>query len=316
MNFVKIPENGASWTGTLCYTIATGLDLPSDVSVEIVDAISGELLGRRRLYSITEAEFDIAPYVRNAVADATPSSETIALSPSARCVVVRAGGVESPRRMFYRAAVDCAKAHMLSSAKQPSVVARGDAIRLTLFARSAVRVTVVNKSVPSPIALSTINTEGMPVEVAISTSSYTGLSDTISVTIVLDNMYTLSYVYNIIEPAPLCRRIAWYNTEGGIECYTFPRSVRESVGAELMANISGHAPRLRGIVARYRLLSAVEMREEVERIVGIVFSPEVFECSDKECSRVKLVDRTIAFDDHGGLRRVELNIEKEWGQRL
>lgn len=316
MKFVKIPENGASWDVALCYTIATGQNLTSDVSVEVVDAASGEILGTRRLYGILEAEIDIAPYVRNAVGEATPSSATISLSPSARRIVVRAGGVESEERVFYRTPLDCSTPHLLSSTNQPSVVERGDVIRLTVFAQSEVRVSVTDRRITTIENFSAISNRGMPVEIAISTTSFKGYNIPIRVKIVCDRQQTYTLDYTVVEPTGTSYRIAWYNPEGGIECYTFPRSVRESLGAELMTEIRGRTPRLRGVVARYRLVSAFEKREEVERIAKVIFSPEVFECSGTECSPLKLADRHIVFDDHGGLRRVELSVEKEWTRGL
>lgn len=316
MKFVKIPENGASWDVALCYTIATEGRTASDVSIEVIDAISGEILGTRRLYSILEAEIDIAPYVRNAVGEATPSSATISLSPSARCIVVRAGGVESAERVFFRAQLDCSTPHLLSDTNQPTAVERGDVIRLTVFAQSDVRVSVTDRRITAVESISAISTRGMPVEIAISTSSFKGYNVPIRVNVVCDLRQTYTLDYTVVEPSATSYRIAWYNPEGGIECYTFPRSVRESMGAELMTEIRGRTPRLKGVVARYHLVSSFEKREEVERISKVIFSPEVFECREAECSPLKFTDRHIVFDDHGGLRRVELSVEKEWTRGL
>lgn len=312
MKFVKIPENGASWDVALCYTIATEQNQPSDVCVEVVDAISGEILGTRRLYGIIQAEIDIAPYVRNAVGAATPSSAKIALSPSARCIVVRAEGVDSPERVFYRAPLDCSTPHMLSDTNQPAVVERGDVIRLTAFAQSEVRVSASDRRVTAIENFSAINSRGMPVEIAISTSSFAGDNVPIRVKVVCDRAQTYIFDYTVVEPTSTSYRIAWYNPKGGIECYTFPRSARKSLEAELMTEIRGRAPRLRGVVARYRLVSAFEKREEMERIAMVIISPEVFECRGEECNALKLADRKITFDDHGEMRRMELIVEKEW----
>lgn len=316
MKFVKIPEDGASWDSPLCYTIATELSEPSDVVVEIVDAISGEQMGVRRLYGITEAEIDIAPYVRGAIGVAVLSTATLQLSPVARRVVVRVGDVEAPSRLYYRTKVDVSTPHILSSTEQPRVVACGDAIRLTLFAKSEVRVTVRNLSILSPVAFQALVTCGMPVELAVDTSSYRGGSVSIMVEINCDRSVVFSLDYTVVEPSAGGCRLAWYNTKGGIECYTFPRMVQKSLESQLMTDVVGVAPRLRSVVARYSLLSAMERTEEVKRILDIVLSPDLYECTGKECRSVRLLDRAIAFDDHGGLRRIELNIEKSWRREL
>lgn len=312
MRFLKIPENGASWNAALCYTMATERGLKDDMVVEVIDAISGEVLGTRRLYGITTAEIDIAPYVRNAIGVATLTTAILELSPSARAIIVRANGVDAEQRIFYRAKLHTTSPHILSSLKQPSVVAHGDVIRITAFATEEVRVSVEDKRIVEAEVVSAIQSKGMPVEIAVQTSLYVGHNVPIRVKVTCDRGYTYTFDCTIVEPTEASYRIAWYNTEGGIECYTFPRGVRESLGAEMAAEIRGRASRLRGVVARYRLVSAFEARDEVERIAGVIFSPEVYECKGVESSVVKLLDREIRYDDHGGLRRVELGVEKEW----
>lgn len=316
MKFVKLPKNGASWDGALSYTIATSDGMTGDAVVEVVDAISGATLGTRRLYGISRAEFDVAPYVRNAIGEATPLSATLSRSPSARKIIVRANGVESEERLFFRATLDTSAPQILSATKQSSVVAHGAKICLTVFAQEEVRLTIVDRRATTSETYSAIATSGMPVDIAVATSFYAGDNIPLTLKIVCDRKQTYTLDYTIVEPTSSSYSIAWYNTQGGIESYTFPRAVRESIGAELMSAVRGRAPRLRGVVARYRLLSAFERQEEVERLVGVIFSPEVFEVGDEGCSRVVLENRTISFDDHGGLRRVELCVKKEWSRGL
>lgn len=316
MRFTKIPNDGASWDSALCYAIETESSNPSDVVVEIVDAISGELMGVRRLYGITEAEIDIAPYVRRAIGVATLSTATLQLSPSARKVVVRVGDVEAPVRLYYRATIDLSRPHIISSMEHQRVVGCGEVIRYTLYAKREVRVTVSDKSLLSPVRFAALDTFGLPVELAIDTSSYKGDSVPITVEITCDNLEVYTMDYAVMEPSAGGCRLAWYNSDGGIECYTFPRVIRSSIESTLMTQIHGAIPRLRTAAVRYRLISAMERSKEIERILGIVLSPDIFECNGKECRSVKLLSRNIAFDDHGGLRRIELEIEKGWRREL
>lgn len=309
MKFVKIPENGASWAEPLCYTINTESTLPKDLVVEIVDDSAGEVIGTKHLYGVTEAEIDIAPYVRRSISATLPAAgSNIAISPSARSITVRVEGVSSAARVFFRAKIDCSVGHMLSSLQQQSVVARGEVIRLTVYGQEIVRAWFIDKRTMSYSPMTAIRTAGLPVEIAVPTNMFTGGSVPISVEVQCDGGEPSVFNYTITEPEASTMRVAWHNADGGVECYTFPAAVRMRYEAELDATVERRATL--PATMRYRLLSAYESREQMERLIGIVASPEVYECQGDRCEPLKLVSRKIEFDDHGALRRMELIVEK------
>lgn len=312
MKFVKIPENGASWAEPLCYTINTESTLPKDLVVEIVDESAGEVIGIKHLYGVTEADIDIAPYVRRSISATLPAEGShITISPSARSITVRVEGVSSAARVFFRAKIDCSVGHMLSSFQQQSVVARGEVIRLTVYGQEIVRAWSIDKRTMSYSPVTEIRTAGLPVEIVVQTNMFTGGSVPISVEVQCDGGVPSVFNYTITEPEASTMRVAWHNADGGVECYTFPMAVRMKYEAELSV-IDAIAQRHAMLPAtmRYRLLSAYESREQMERLIGIVASPEVYECRGDRCEPLQLVSRKIEFDDHGALRRMELIVEK------
>jgi hypothetical protein len=74
MRFISIPQNGMSWSDRLIYSFATGLDEPTDVDIEIFDIDANQLIARKRLYSVTYSDVDIAPILRS-IADMRIKSE-------------------------------------------------------------------------------------------------------------------------------------------------------------------------------------------------------------------------------------------------
>lgn len=115
MNFVKLPENGASWAESLCYTIDTESSEPQDLVVEILDRYGGSVIGTKRLYSVTVAEIDIAPYVRSAVSERSTEKcvgRYIVASGNERSVACGRRGVRAANtlscgdRLFHRANVE------------------------------------------------------------------------------------------------------------------------------------------------------------------------------------------------------------------
>lgn len=97
-----------------------------------------------------------------------------------------------------------------------------------------------------------------------------------------------------------------------MECYNFPKAIRE----QYVAEVAGCPQNLTELVAKYRLVSAFEMMAEIERLIKVIFSPEVYECRGEECYPLTLTSRKVDFNDHGLLRQLELNVEKRWRRAL
>lgn len=308
MQFVKIPNNGATWQEPICYTIDTEGVVEEEVIVEIVDDISGAVIGRKRLYGVSAVEIDIAPYLRSVI-DATPSATTVlSLSPSARRVSLRIGDVQSESRVFFRRPFDSSAQQLLSSYIQSAEVARGDIIRLTIFSPNEVSITVTDTTGRVMPMSTTLRSSGLPVETAIPTLPYSGERVPLKIDIDGDGKRMVSIMRTVVEPsAHAGRLVVWYNTTGGIESYTFPTTIRQSIETKVIGNTQ-----LKEITLREKLVSGYELLSELQRISGVIFSPEVFECNGTECTPLQLSSRRIDYDDHGAMRRVELNIESRW----
>ena len=65
MKFTLLPKTYSSYREPLIYEFDTQT-APADVEVRVVEATTGEVIGRKMLYGVSTARVDIAPFVRRA----------------------------------------------------------------------------------------------------------------------------------------------------------------------------------------------------------------------------------------------------------
>ena len=315
MKFTSIPNNGSSWGDELIYAIDTEVDTPSNIVVDIRDTNRNVSLGRYRLYGVITAEINISPYLRSLenLEIKTSTTATSYISPASRTIGVMINGYPSDARTFFRAPLDYDKSHTLSEITANQTISLGDAIRLTAFAKEDLVVTINKYSSNRLIGSETLrgHTYGNPVEVVIPTSRFRSDTERIVVTIRADDGETLQHIlYNVVERGESSRRLMWYNKLGGVECYTFPTSLRTRYKAEMSKSIGiGGVPM--DICSRerhYRISSALETPQEMNRIADIVFSPHIYEMLGDDIVEVELTSREVLFDKHGMLRQLSLDI--------
>ena len=312
MKFITIPKNGSSWQKPLCYSFSTESTTARDVVVEVVDRLSGDVIGKRRLYNVIEAEIDIAPYVRNAISYLPNLGVRLSISSLAKCIAVRIDGITSETRVFYYAEFDDSSSHLLTSEPLSTTILQGDIIALTVFAPHEVKVRVVDKRNVSGVAtISAIQSNGMPVNVAIPTASYGRGQVPITVEIYCDTALLRSIDYTLVSTESTdSHRVVWYNDNGGIESYNFAAAVREQYEVKVVDAVDGCLPRVTAAKERCRMVSFYEIGEQMERIIRMIFSPVVYGCKETVCEPLRFVGRRVDFDDHGALRRLIVNVEK------
>ena len=109
-------------------------------------------------------------------------------------------------------------------------------------------------------------------------------------------------------------RLAWVNPSGGMECYTFPQSVKRSVAvkSEDVEGECGWYRRVTGscVVRRLRMIGATQ--DEVDWALEVLLSPKVYRCDGWESISVQLLTDTLTYDEHGRLHRLEFDINEEW----
>ena len=317
MKFTSIPNNGSSWGDELIYAIDTEVDTPSNLVVDIRDLKSNKSLGRYRLYGVTTAEVNISPYLRSLENLEIKRSNTATsyISPASRTIALLINGYASEERTFFRAQLDYDKNYVLSEITTDQTISLGEAIRLTAFAKENLSVLIEKYASNRYIGSESINqrTYGNPMEVVIPTAKFSGSIDSFIVTLRSDKSTILQrIVYHVVERGESSRRLMWYNKLGGVECYTFPTSIRTHYKAKMgqSVGVSGVPIDVCLNERHYQIISALETPQEMNRLAEIVFSPYVYEMVGDDIVEVELTSREVLFDKHGMLRQLSLDICK------
>ncbi|MBO5894699.1 MAG: hypothetical protein J6Q33_02800 [Alistipes sp.] len=310
MKFTTIPENGSSWRGKLVYAIDCESEVGQDIEVVVADGTLG-LRASFNLYNVTTAEFDIAPYLRRMVSEQpTANVESLAWSSAAMLVVVSVGGVSSQSRLYYREAIDATAAQVLSTLSERVAMAQNETLRLSLFALRTAEVRVTTYLPMERTKIFTLRTYGRTVEFTLPLGAYS-VGSTIRIEFVCDDVRLKVLSINIVKREASARQLVWYNERGGVEFYTFPRSVRRYYRAKEGAGAQGEQLLQSRCVVR-RLLSAYEGAEEMERIAEMIFAPALYLAKEGECERLEIGERVVEFDDEGGIKQLRLDIYEPW----
>ena len=317
MRFVYIPSQGASWRERLEYYFSTDTAQPIDVSVEIIDATSLEVIGSMRLYNVTKGRVNIAPYIASQVSLVPVRNNgkvSVYPSPSAIAVIVRINGVESESRLFFRSKFNPAVSEMLTEHRTSDEVEFGDVVRLTIHAKEALRLTVSYNGVAgmSPYDYS-VRTNGFPMEVTLPTRDLKEGAEMV-VTARYEDGTLQSVRYKVVPRGSSSCRLLWYNPNGGIETYTFCHRIRLGYGVDVreLVECDGKPSRLVDGRVEYRLCSGSDSSANLERVARLLLSPVVYKERGVEFMEVTVDSREVAFDSKGQLHVVSLDISEKW----
>lgn len=315
MNFTSLPSNGASWREPLVYKIDTESTTPQDVILEIVDTANMSILGTMRLYGVTTAEVDIAPYIASTtslVPGWTNGALILQRSQSARSVLVRADGVESASRIFYRSAFNYTQSTTLSSVVEHQEIEQGDVARITVFGKTRLWVTY-NSSAAAEPKETTATTRGYPIELMMSTLNMR-VGTKFSVSIRYETGYSDTFNYTVVSRRTTSTRLLWYNTKGGIDSAIFDHTIRLGCGVDVATESWSGTRSYRSVEgwANYRLCTGYESAATIDMMLGVLFSPKVFSDRESKCEEVDVTTREVVFDSKGQLHTLSLDIRKEW----
>lgn len=318
MKFVSLPRNGSSWQEPLLYTLDTESSTPQNLTVEILDMENKRVIATKRLYGVTTAEIDVAPYLRSLCdLQIKPSSQcTIKRSYSSCRVALSVGAVMSEARLFAMNKIDHTCFALLSNVADESKIEYGETVIVSLYTPSSIKAVLsAHTEGGSRQYQLSWNVAEHSVDVIIPTSFLAQNVLYITIDIYCSMTLVKTLKYNVVSPDERSHRLYWRNERGGVESYDFPHSLRLASGAvvDKFELQSGTRHELRSATTEYRLSSAIEPQAELERISGVIRSPYVYEIVDNVAYGVNLVNRTIEYGDHGRLSQVVVGIRREWG---
>jgi hypothetical protein len=316
MKFTSIPKSGSSWNNSLPFSFDTEGDEPQDLTIEILS--NKDTIAQRKLYGVVAGTIDIAPYLKHFswIPPTITQSPSIETSPSAQHIRVVIDGVSSSAVKLFHSPFDLYTSQLLGSTSSRRAILRGSPILLTILATNTIQLNI--KYITATLTTTTthsVKSMGMPMDVVVPTASLDDSVVAIALELISGTTVLAQVRYNILEPSATSKQLMWYNSSGGIETYPFMQSIRTSYCAKVVGEGSANTTlpaELSEASVHYRLCSAHESPEEIERLSQMVFSPRIFLMSGETITPVTLDTREVIFDSHGTLRQLCVEITEPW----
>lgn len=314
MKFTSIPQNGSSWRDSLPVSFDTELTEPSDVVLQIKGLEGLDIT--RRIYGVTQATIDVAPYLKSYTCTPPQITEAVSITPSksAQRLKIIANGVTSPYITLFHTPYSSSGSYLLSPVEQRQSHPVGVPILLTAYTQRQLTVFVAITTSRGTTSKSYVaKTNGMPMDIVIPAGVVSESVQSIHLDIGDGLERFCSVSYDIVPMSSNATTLVWFNSSGGIESYTFPTSLRVSYDARLAdgADVERYVP-LSSATVCYRLCSAFEPHAKMERLAKILFSPRVFRLDGNTITPISLRSRHIEFDSHGMLKQMSLEVEEAW----
>lgn len=317
MRFVSLPPNGSSWQEPLIYTLDTESSSPQNIIVDILDMENKRVIATKRLYGVTTAEIDVAPYLRSLCdLQIKPATQcTIKRSYTSYRIAMSVGTTMSEPRLFALEKIDHTQFAMLSDIAEESKIEYGETAIVSFYTPSAIKaiVSAYTDGGSRQYQLSW-NVAEHAIDLTVPTTFLSQNVVYFTIDIYCASAQVKTLKFNIVSADERTHRLFWRNERGGVESYNFPYCLRLARGAvvDRLELQSGVRSLLRSATTHYRLSSAIEPQQELERISGVVRSPYVYEIVDNVAYELRLTDRTIEYGDHGRLSQVVVAISREW----
>lgn len=311
--FTRIPSAGAPLGAPVRYAFAC--DEPGDVRFRLLTP-EGRLLAAKRFREVSEADFDVALYLRRAPLFTPSAGGTGPRAATGRTVeayaevtlVPASGAAEqsavAPLRRFLPCALPPSLPALLGPMPAERLIAPGERDELTLLAeapctlrltaRTARAAAVGEYPVPAGLSLFSVDTADFP--------------DADRIEIDIGGWGRVAYTL-AAQPDDAVR-LAWRTVEGSVEHYTFPTLLRLGVGAlrRRTEGAEGALPSGGRGVRSATLVSACEPPAVAEALAGLLVSPAVWRVGSGGCEPVEVLSQEAVIARHGLLSTVELTI--------
>lgn len=324
MKFTLLPKTYSSYREPLIYEFDTQA-APADVEVRVVEATTGEVIGRKMLYGVSTARVDIAPFVRRAaevkLPDKVEYSQMLTTGVQIK-VKVEVAGVSSSARNFIAAKIDTSKTHFMLLSEQISrrTMARDEFDIIPFYSSPDAVVEVLVEAMGKSYGYLTLeHATGGQAAVAVTALDFDDGPEELRVTFKVDGEVEAELEYELKANLRGARRLAWLNSSRSPELYTFP--MRKSV---LVESVRHHIESMLGREAaaverngELKVLSAYEPQAQLEALGRIIHSERVWLVEGCVPSRVELrAERVINLPcDEMGMVEVDICAAEE-GARL
>lgn len=312
MIFTSTPETGASIYGPLLYTFADE-EAPRDLTVEVIDNTTRQIIFTKRLYNTSSGQIDISPLLQRRLKwrpAATPAGFSSAGERTA-FIQVRVEGVSVSRRFYPSSEPLEENKLLLSSMPTNRLLARGECEELLLPAgilRAEVERFTPEGSITEEFiseyalepALFGLKSEGWESDVYRAELRLYGA----------EQMLTLHYT--LTEPLPEGVRVAWVGRQGSIEHYTFPVCLKRSESQHLnheRLTTGEHLTLQAAYEEQWQLLSAYESSARLAALAELGTAPAAWIITpDGEYRSVAVAEGERILRRYGYLSALEFTL--------
>ena len=279
MTFTSIPQNFTPIAEGLVFAFTTDLDEPSDVAAEIVDCATEEVVATLRLYNITTAEIDIAPYIAPFVERKPMRSATSTLCEAPTAIYkLRVGESDSSEVRVSLNRSTTALPTLVTTVPSRRHLAFGENDEFLLLVGEGADVRVdMEADTGDTLHLEGVSTSGAMM-LNIVSADFVAEASQVDVTIHCRGEELATITYEVAPPCPRGVRLAWLSSEGSIERYTFPIAHSMTHTAERARVGRGDILQTVGCRsdARLSVASRYEYRAMATALSEIVVSPRVW----------------------------------------
>ncbi|MFR9603318.1 MAG: hypothetical protein SNG02_05545 [Rikenellaceae bacterium] len=298
--FTKEPEALASFRDELIFEYAQeGSD---ELTFEIELEGSGSSQEIKKLYGVSSASINVAPYVANKFMTTPSSGESALTTPDCGYaqVTLKCGNDSSSTQYFVASKVELPEEGMISSLPASRFIGYGEADEIWIHAPEGSQVeATVECTDEGGVTSSTFSHTAQEcgfVRFRFNTSDFSPYTKMAKVTITCGGEAIAEVSYLFITRVKGAVRLAWIGSYGAVEHYTFPATNSLSL--------------LKSGALQYEIESAYEPYGVVNALAEILSSEKLWLVEGEEYTEVELLSDVVVLNKNGELSTVEYKIER------
>ena len=317
---MKFEKHSNNFT-PLCQGILFGIDtqskIPTDVEVEIIDDVTGEIVATQQLRGITVGEVNIAPYIPLLSGySPTPIAHTHFCEAPVATYRIRVGEeVSAPISVSVNNELPASLPALIASMPHSRSISRTESDELLLLGEEGATYTArIVADTGEILSLEYISATGAAI-LCISAEDFGSDVRTLDIELLCDGEALGSLHYSLRPRYKGSVRVAWLSRKGTMERYTFPvtakmqyssqKRVVETLKNREVANIASACDM--ALVSRY------ESRETIQALAEIICAPKVWVEFNDGWKEVIVTSSKLEYNLFGEPDNVRIDI-CEWSR--
>ena len=317
MNFQSIPENYSPINEPLNYVVEFA-EKRDVVDVKILDLRRERVLGLKRLYDVTEAQIDIAPYVKRAL-DFRPAAcgtELLDADGLYALVAIEIDGQRSPERCYAPYDICDELGTLFRAGGKHSQLSIGESDYVVIYAPHGGTVRI-----ESYLGERLLSARELPLEakqelrmLKILPDDFAPEGSTVLLAFEIDGI--VDFLSYRVAPKPeQSKRLLWVGQDGVLQSYTFPNTIESTHRVTRQVVESGEGEVVTSCQREHllKIVSDYETVDEIKRIGEILGARKAWIDRGVEAERVDVVSTEMVVKYGGALNsmQVELRLHQQ-----